>query len=101
MSSANNSSAANSSFTVLVPSTIDPFNLDPTASCEALQAIGIYCVLLFVFSLLFNSILLFLIIRHREYKNSLNMHMCALVGLNLFGTITELPWIIISNLKCR
>lgn len=84
--------------------TIEPFDLyyrPVAASCTALRLIGVYLLLLFVASAVFNSILLFVFIRHKEYKNSLNLYLCALVGLNLFGTITELPFIIISNLACE
>jgi hypothetical protein len=81
--------------------TTDPFALEALASCPALRSIGVYCLLLFALSLWFNSVLLFLIIRNKEYKNSQNTYLCALIGLNLIGTLTELPLSITSNLYCR
>lgn len=82
-------------------SLIDFYNREPLAECSTLQILGGYCILLFISSLMLNGALMFLLIRQKEYKNSLNMYMCALIGLNLFGTITELPWIIISNFYCK
>jgi hypothetical protein len=79
----------------------DPYDQEPLASCPVLRVLGAYCVFLFVTGTIFNSALLYLIIKHKEYKNSLNIYIIALIALNLFGTVLELPFIFVSNLYCR
>lgn len=80
---------------------IDKYSLESPVECYKLKLVGILCIFLFVFSAFFNSILLWTFIRNKSLRTSLNMFIIALTSFNLFGTLIELPFIIVSNLKCR
>lgn len=80
---------------------IDKYSLDSPVECYKLNLIGILCILIFVLSSFFNSALLWTFIRNKSLRTSLNIFIIALAGFNLFGTIVELPFIIVSNLSCR
>lgn len=73
----------------------------PTILCSRLNFLGIFCIVLFVTSILVNSAILNLILRDRSLKKTQYAFILALVSLNLFGTLFELPWIIISNFYCK
>lgn len=79
----------------------DKYDVEPTVACFKLRLIGVYCLILFIVSAIFNSALLFAFIKHKSLRTSLNMFIMALTAFNLFGTLVELPFIVISNLYCK
>lgn len=81
--------------------TLDEYSLDSPTECYKLKILGFVCILLFISSSFFNLLLLSVFIRHRSLRTSFNVTIIALTSLNLIGTFTQLPFIIISNLSCR
>ena len=79
----------------------EDFGLPSPVQCYQLKLIGLYCTALFVLSVFFNSVLLLTFCKHSELRTPLNTFIIALASLNLFGSITELPFIIVSNFYCR
>ena len=69
--------------------------------CTQLRSVAIYCLILFILSLLSNSILLIILIRHKEFRNATSIFMISLTILNLFGSLLEFPFVIFSNFYCR
>lgn len=69
--------------------------------CKKLQIVAIYSILLFILSIVFNSKMVFVFLKYKELFNSLNIFIISLSVLNIFATLGELPFIIISNLYCR
>lgn len=80
---------------------LDKYSLEPPVECFKLNLIGIFCIILFVLSAFFNSILLWTFIRNKSLRTSLNIFIIALTCCNLLGTLIELPFVIVSNLKCQ
>ena len=68
--------------------------------CIKLNFIAIISSLLFIASLIINSLLLFTFIRNKELRVSCNIFIIAITGLNLVCTIFQLPFIIASNFAC-
>ncbi|RNA28085.1 melanopsin [Brachionus plicatilis] len=79
----------------------DPFEVEPTVECYKLQAIAIYCLIIFLLSLIANSVLLWILIYFKELRNSMNAFMLALTVCNLVGSLIEIPMVIISNFNCK
>lgn len=80
---------------------IDEYSLESPVECYKLNLVGIFCLVLFLLSTFFNSTLLWTFIRQKSLRTSINVFILALTCFNLFGTVVELPFIIVSNLKCR
>ncbi|CAF0751292.1 unnamed protein product [Brachionus calyciflorus] len=69
--------------------------------CYKLNVLSFVCFIIFIFSLFFNTILLWVFFTNKELRSPLNIIIIALTFLNLFGTLTELPVVIITNYSCR
>jgi hypothetical protein len=77
----------------------EPNKEDP--KCFKLNIIAIACTVLFIAGTIINGTLLFTFLRFKTLQTRGNIFVIALTILNLFGTVFELPWIIISNFYCR
>ncbi|CAF0955798.1 unnamed protein product [Brachionus calyciflorus] len=80
---------------------IDKYSLESPVECYKLKIVGVYCIILFVFSTFFNGALLWAFIKNKSLRTSINIFIIALAVFNLFGTLVELPFIILSNLNCK
>ncbi len=80
---------------------IDPYDLESPVECYKLQILGVFCILLTLAGIVFNSILLYVCACKKDMRKSINSFMIAITVLNLFGCIFEMPFIIVSNFKCR
>ncbi len=80
---------------------IDLYDLDSPVECHKLQTLGVICIIMTLAGIFFNSILLYVCVTKKEMRKSINSFMIAITVLNLFGCICEMPFIIISNFKCR
>ena len=81
--------------------TFDVYSLESPTECYKLQILGIFCAILFVACTTFNSLLLNVFIKNKSLRTSFNVLIIALTILNLIGALFQLPFIIISNLKCK
>ena len=80
---------------------IDIYNQPSPTPCWQLKIVGVYCIILFISSVTFNSLLLAVFIRNRELRTSLNTLIFAITILNLLSTVSELPFATVSTLSCR
>ena len=80
---------------------IDVYNRVSPIECYKLQIIGVYCILIFFLSLLFNSILLRIFYQNKNLRNSFNTVTIFLTFLNFFGSILQFIFVIPSNFNCR
>ncbi len=86
----------NSSF-----SSADIFSQISPIDCSTLNIFAIYCIILLIMSLIFNTSLLVVFFKHKKLRSSLNMLIMAITVFNLVGSISELSFIIPTNIKCR
>ena len=63
--------------------------------------ISMYCVVLLLLSLFFNISLLVVFGKHKKLRSTLNMFIIAITILNLVGSISELSFVIPTNMKCK
>ncbi len=63
--------------------------------------ISMYCVVLLCLSMFFNLALLVVFGRNKKLRSALNMFIMAITILNLFGSISELSFVIPTNMKCK
>ncbi len=80
---------------------IDEYSLESPTECYKLRILGLICIILFISSLTFNSLLLNVFIKNKHLRTPNYASVIALTILNLIGTLTQLPFIIISNLSCK
>ena len=80
---------------------VDPYSLEPPVECYKLKVVGAVCVAICIFGVFFNSLLLFMCYKYGKFCNSFYTSMIALTVLNLLGLISEMPFIILSNFRCR
>ena len=66
-----------------------------------LRIITLYCILVLILSLIFNSTLLAVLNRHRCLRTNLNLLIRTLTILNLFGSIIKFSFLIPSNFQGR
>jgi hypothetical protein len=69
--------------------------------CEQLKPIAIYCVVLFIVSLISNPTLIWILLRNRELMNPVNVLILALASLSIIGTLIELPLVSVSAILCK
>lgn len=69
--------------------------------CFQLNILNVYCIFIFVSSILFNSTLLLTFYSNKNLRTTYNVFIIALAALNLVSTFTELPFVIFSNYHCK
>ena len=75
-------------------------NINSPIECYKLNIIAVYCCILFITSILVNSKLLYVFYTTKNLRTSLNRFVIVLTGLDLIGSLIELPFVIISNFSC-
>ena len=81
---------------------LDPYSKCPLIECSTLTNIGIYCIILFILSMVLNITLIWILIKNRkELLNSANALILSLSILSLLGTLVELPMISATSFACR
>lgn len=70
-------------------------------ACGKLNIIAFYCIILLIVSLIFNTSLLVVFAKYKKLRSTLNMFIMAITVLNLVGSISELSFVIPTNLKCK
>ncbi len=71
------------------------------ARCFKLKLLAIAFLLVFIFSIIFNTLLLGMFSKHKCLRVSCNKFVIYLTVVNLIGTLCEFPYVIISNFYCR
>ena len=66
-----------------------------------LNILGAFLVLVMLFGILINSFLLNIFRTNKDLQTPLYSYVIAITSLNLFGSLTELPWIIHSTFSHR
>ena len=80
---------------------IDLFDRPSPVECHLLKFVGIYCIILMITSLTFNSALLWVFYAYKEFRTSMNFFIIALTICNLIQICSEFPFVIGSNFSCR
>ena len=70
------------------------------ASCFDLQLIALFCMFLLIFSVPSNSILVIALCSKKHLKKPYNILLFSFSLICLFGSVSELPIVIISNWEC-
>ena len=78
----------------------DEFPISPI-ECFKLNVIAYYLCALLVASAMVNSVVLLAFFVSKELRSPINTFVMCITALNLFGSITELPFVIGSNFACR
>jgi hypothetical protein len=74
---------------------------DESLKCFKLNIIAVFCTLLLILSMFLNGSLLLAFLRYKTLRTRGNIFIIALTCINLFGSVLELPWIILSNFYCK
>ena len=69
--------------------------------CKILKPTGVYCVLLFLTSVISNLTILWIQIKNKMLFQHVNLLIFAIAILSLIGTVVELPLIITTSFKCK
>ena len=70
--------------------------------CPLLNSVAIYCVLLFLVSLVSNFMIILILIKNKkELLHQINILIFVLAFLNLIGTLIGLPVVMITAFKCK
>ena len=77
------------------------FASDKSSHCSWFELIAIYCVILFISSLIFNSLILFAYMRQKKLNHTFEFLMVTMALLNITSSLLHLPIIILSNFNCR
>ena len=79
----------------------DPFGRVSPVACWKLNLIGVYCILLFSLSICVNGVLTLVFYRVKELRSMENMFFMCFTFLSLLASLTEAPFVIVSNFYCR
>ena len=82
-------------------SKIQNFNRPSPIECYKLQLIGVYCILMLMLAVCFNSLLLLVFVRYKSLRTMMNMFVLTNTLLNLVGSILEFSLVIPSNFACK
>ena len=78
------------------------FLQESTVDCFLFNSVGIYCILLFIVSLLSNLKLIWILIKNKkEMLHQINILILVLALLSLIGTLLGLPLITITAFACK
>ena len=81
---------------------MNKFLMEPPLECYKLRLLGIFSSLTLVLSLVFNTLLIIIFLKHKALrKNLLNTFVFAMTVLNLIGSILEFSFVIPSNFACK
>ena len=69
--------------------------------CDEMRLFGIYLIFIFISSVIFNSLVIWIFYVKKESRTALNKLFVTLTILNLFGCIIEIPLVIFSSFNCR
>ena len=72
----------------------------PTVPCFQLAVFGVYSIILFLLSLIFNILLMTAVFKTKHLHEARYYFLACLSILNLFGTLVELPILISSAFNC-
>ena len=81
--------------------TDDSFSLESPIECYKLNIISFYCAILLLISIVINTSLLWVFYRYDDLRTSFNRFIIVLTFFNLIGSLTELPFVIVSNFYCK
>ncbi len=79
----------------------DTFAKKSLANCNHLNIGAIYCCIIFVSSFVLNSFVLLICYKNKLQHKATNLYLILLILSNLLGTLTFLPFWIISNFECK
>ena len=80
----------------------DPYSRHALVECSILTNIGIYCLVLFIVSIILNGTLIWILIKHRKkLLDSINTLILSLSMLSMLGTLIELPMVAIAAFSCK
>jgi hypothetical protein len=74
---------------------------DSPVVCYQLNIISVYCFLLLLASIVFNTVLLRTFYKYKELRTTLNVFVIVLTAMNLVASISELPVVMFTNWYCR
>lgn len=80
---------------------MNKFGITSPIECYKLKIIALYCLILLILSLIFNSLLILVFMRYRKLLTTLNMFILTLTILNLIASIIEFSFVIPSNYSCK
>ena len=70
--------------------------------CKILISLGVYCFLLFILSIITNTILIWLLVKYKkDLMQQINSLILALAILALIGTMIGLPTVLITLFQCK
>lgn len=75
--------------------------IERDVKCFQLKIMGVYCTIVFISSLVLNSMHLYVYLKNKRLRTPNNFFHLALTILNLFASCTELPMVMISAFNCR
>lgn len=81
---------------------IDRFGgIQSPIECWKLNIAAMFIVCMLFLSVSANSTLLFTFYKYKDLRTPLNVFVMAMTTINLFGSISEFTYIIVSNFSCR
>ena len=79
----------------------DAYTRVSPVTCWKLNIIAVYCIFLFVSSILVNGTLLWIFFKVKELRTPINIFVIVFTVLSLIGSSVETPFVITSNFACR
>lgn len=77
------------------------FEIQSPLDCDTLRILGLIHLVIFLVSIATNSFLLWTYCYHRQRSKSINLLVVIMTVLNLFGSLLESPFVVLSQLHCR
>ena len=74
---------------------------EKTVDCPSLRIMGIYCIFVTFISIFSNTLLISVLIKHKELLKRENILVLVLAILNLIGTLVSMPLVTISAFQCK
>ena len=79
----------------------DPYSRVSPVACWKLNLVSIYYMLLFLSSILVNCALLLSFVRIKKLRTPMNLFVIVFTGLSLIGSLSQAPFVILSNYYCK
>ena len=69
--------------------------------CTFLKFISFYLTAIFICGVICNCLLIWIFCSNKHLRTNLNIFIITLSVINLLATVSEVPFVIVSNYKCR
>ena len=77
------------------------FERQSPVDCSILKFVSFYLAIIFIIGVVSNTLFIWIVCSNKHLRTNLNIFIITLCAINLAATLSETPFVFLSNFKCR